>query len=92
MTCHPIVHVFPGQGDFSVTPLVKSLREPVVRRNFAHVSTQVERIAAEYGIHSLVPAILSEDPPGDRKIADLAPGAQQLATYITPVRYLLPGA
>jgi [acyl-carrier-protein] S-malonyltransferase len=83
MTDNPeVIHVFPGQGDFSTAPLLRSLREqPIIKKIFVSTFARIDPVGEEYGIPSLGSALLSPDPPDESTLSDLAPGAQQLALF-----------
>ncbi|MGW7518613.1 acyltransferase domain-containing protein [Streptomyces sp. NPDC054796] len=77
-----IVHTFPGQGDFAVSPLVRAVREHVpVRMAVAETFAEVDRAGAESGIPPLGPALLSERPPTGRDLAHGPVGSSQLALF-----------
>ncbi|MBD3004847.1 acyltransferase domain-containing protein [Streptomyces sp. 5-10] len=77
-----VVHVFPGQGDFATGPLLRALHElPAIKKAVTEVFASIDPVGAEYGIPSLGSALLAPDPPDETVLADLAPGAQQLALF-----------
>ncbi|MFI9048010.1 ACP S-malonyltransferase [Streptomyces sp. NPDC053427] len=81
-----VVHLFPGQGDFSVGPLVRTARTvPRVRAAVAEVFGQAEDVAAEFGIPPLADALLSDTPPGGRELAQGPVGTAQLALFCSSV-------
>ena len=53
-----VVHAFPGQGDFALTPLVRALRtQPVLRAALRAVAARTDPVAAENGIAPLAPRL-----------------------------------
>lgn len=77
-----VIHLFPGQGDFAVTPLVRAVREhSVVRAAVAGVFARIDGASAEYGIPALEPALLGGSPPSGRELAAAATGTAQVAMF-----------
>ena len=77
-----VVHLFPGQGDFSVSPLVRAVGDhPVVRAAVAEVFGQVDEASSAYGIPALGPALLGDAPPSGRELAAAPIGTPQVALF-----------
>ncbi|MFD5317380.1 acyltransferase domain-containing protein [Streptomyces sp. NPDC127098] len=77
-----VVHMFPGQGDFSVTPLVRAVRtRPVVRAAAAEVFARIDEVSDGYGIPALGPALLGDRPPSGRELAAGPVGTPQVALF-----------
>jgi [acyl-carrier-protein] S-malonyltransferase len=77
-----VVHLFPGQGDFAVSPLVRAAREhPVVRTAVAEVFEQVDGVSGAYGVPALGPALLGDAPPSGRELAAGPIGTPQVALF-----------
>ncbi|MCC2274026.1 acyltransferase domain-containing protein [Streptomyces sp. ET3-23] len=77
-----IVHLFPGQGDFSLSALLRAARtHRPVRDALAGVLRQADGVAAEFGIRPLGPWLLGSSPPSGRELAAAAPGTPQLALF-----------
>lgn len=77
-----VVHTFPGQGDFSVSPLARAVREhPQVRSAVAETFAEVDRAGVEFEIPPLGPALLSAEPPTGRELAHGPTGSSQLALF-----------
>ena len=77
-----VVHLFPGQGDFSVSPLARAASaQPLVRSAVAEVFEEVDKAGAEYGLDALGPALLSSTPPTGRQLATAPVGTPQLALF-----------
>ncbi|MFJ9853734.1 ACP S-malonyltransferase [Streptomyces sp. NPDC101150] len=77
-----VVHLFPGQGDFSVSPLVRAARTvPGMRAAVAEVFAEVGDVAAEFGIPPLAGPLLGDTPPSGRELAHGPVGAAQLALF-----------
>ncbi|NSC19882.1 acyltransferase domain-containing protein [Streptomyces albus subsp. chlorinus] len=77
-----VVHLFPGQGDFAVSPLAGAARaHPVVRVAVADVFAQVDEVSAAYGIPALGPALLGGTPPSGRELAAGPVGTPQVALF-----------
>lgn len=75
-----IVHLFPGQGDFATTPLVRATRaHPVVRAAAATVFARIDEVSTGYGIPPLRPALLGDRPPSGRDLAAAPVGTPQVA-------------
>ncbi|MFE7461520.1 acyltransferase domain-containing protein [Streptomyces sp. NPDC057554] len=76
------VHLFPGQGDFSVSTLVGSAHTtPGLRTALREVFEQVDTVAAERGLPELGPRLLGTDPPSGRALANATTGTAQLALF-----------
>lgn len=76
------VHLFPGQGDFSVGGLVRTARSTAGVRTAVHeVFEQVDAVAAERGLPPLGPRLLGARPPSGGELALAAPGVYQLAQF-----------
>ncbi|AEW98707.1 acyltransferase domain-containing protein [Streptantibioticus cattleyicolor] len=78
-----VVHAFPGQGDFALTPLVRALRtQPVLRAALRAVAARTDPVAAENGIAPLAPRLLGARPPSLRDLAGEEPGTVQYALFV----------
>lgn len=78
----PIIHVFPGQGDFSLSRLLKAVnKNPLVRDVFHEVFLQVDSAGKNLGLPPLTQALLSSDPPTGHELASRRDGSHQLALY-----------
>lgn len=76
------VHLFPGQGDFSVSTLVASARTtPGLRKATHEVFEQVDTVTAERGLPRLGPWLLGPEPPSGRALASASTGTSQLALF-----------
>ncbi|MEU3978181.1 acyltransferase domain-containing protein [Streptomyces bacillaris] len=76
------VHLFPGQGDFSVSTLVASARTtPGLRKAAREVFEQVDTVTAERGLPRLGPWLLGPEPPSGRALASATTGTSQLALF-----------
>ncbi|MGW8378364.1 acyltransferase domain-containing protein [Streptomyces sp. ODS28] len=76
------VHVFPGQGDFALSPLVRGVRtQPLVRAAVEEVFDEIDAAGAEYGVPPLGRALLSPYPPSGRDLAEGPVGRPQLALF-----------
>ncbi|WP_019358962.1 acyltransferase domain-containing protein [Streptomyces sp. AA1529] len=76
------VHLFPGQGDFAVSPLVAAARaHPVVRAAAEEVFAQVDAVSGSYGVPALGPALLGSTPPSGRTLAAGPVGTPQVALF-----------
>ncbi|MGW1376847.1 ACP S-malonyltransferase [Streptomyces sp. NPDC002446] len=81
-----IVHLFPGQGDFAVSPLVRAARaHTAVRTAVTEVFGEAEETGREFGIAPLAPALLSDSPPSGRDLAAATVGTPQLALFCSSV-------
>ncbi|WP_146259089.1 acyltransferase domain-containing protein [Streptomyces tateyamensis] len=77
-----VVHLFSGQGDFALTPLLRLLpRVPSLAAAVAEVFAQADRAAAEFGVAPLGPRLLGSSPPSAGALAGEPPGAVQLALF-----------
>ncbi|MGI5346999.1 ACP S-malonyltransferase [Streptomyces sp. CA-250714] len=77
-----VVHLFPGQGDFAVSPLVRAVRaHPVLRAAAAEVFAQVDEVSRTYGIPALGRALLGDTPPSGRELAAAPLGTPQVALF-----------
>ncbi|QIQ03391.1 acyltransferase domain-containing protein [Streptomyces liangshanensis] len=76
------LHLFPGQGDFALTPLVKGLRaHRPLRDAVTGVFEDIDRVAVEHGLAPLGPRLVSDAPPSGRELAEGPPGTAQLALF-----------
>ncbi|ATY95823.1 acyltransferase [Streptomyces cavourensis] len=76
------VHLFPGQGDFSVSTLVASAHAtPGLRKAVHEVFEQVDTVTAERGLPRLGPWLLGPEPPSGRALAGATTGTSQLALF-----------
>jgi len=76
------VHLFPGQGDFSVGALVRAVRADESLRTAAEqVFEAVDGVAGERGLRPLGPWLLGPTPPTARELAGSALGSAQLALF-----------
>ncbi|ARF53897.1 acyltransferase domain-containing protein [Streptomyces gilvosporeus] len=81
-----IVHVFPGQGDFAVSPLVRAIRtHAAVRKSVAEVFRETEDVGRQFGIAPLAGALLGDSPPSGRDLAAARVGTPQLALFCSSV-------
>ncbi|NEC87828.1 ACP S-malonyltransferase [Streptomyces sp. SID12501] len=76
------VHLFPGQGDFSVSSLVRAARaDGGVLAAVRQVFQEIDDIAVGLGLPPLGPWLLGANPPSGRDLAQAATGATQLALF-----------
>ncbi|NEB00383.1 acyltransferase domain-containing protein [Streptomyces sp. SID13726] len=76
------VHLFPGQGDFSVAALAGAVRPGTGLATAARqVFEEVDQVTAERGLPRLGPWLLGQRPPSGRELAHAGPGLAQLALY-----------
>lgn len=75
------VHLFPGQGDFSVGPLIRAARSGAMAAAVRAVFEQIDTVAAERGLRPLGPWLLGQQPPTGRELAQAATGMSQLALF-----------
>ncbi|WP_034087017.1 acyltransferase domain-containing protein [Streptacidiphilus albus] len=77
-----VIHLFPGQGDFPVSPLARATRPGGALREAAfQVFEQVDQVAVERGCPPLAPWLLSSRAPGGRDLARARLGTVQLALF-----------
>ncbi|MEU2870507.1 acyltransferase domain-containing protein [Streptomyces olivoreticuli] len=85
-TLRTVVHLFPGQGDFAVSPLVRAIHtHPPVREAVAEVFEHADPVGAEFGIAPLGPWLLGASPPSGRDLATASVGTAQLALFCSSV-------
>ncbi|MDH6121670.1 ACP S-malonyltransferase [Kitasatospora sp. GAS204B] len=78
----PIVHAFPGQGDFPLSPLARALAAlPQLRTAVAEVFGVADPVGAEFDVRPLGPRLLDSTPPSGATLAAEAPGTAQLALF-----------
>ncbi|MER5642127.1 acyltransferase domain-containing protein [Kitasatospora sp. NPDC002227] len=76
------IHLFPGQGDFSLAALQAVLpRAPLLRAAVAEVFTEADPVGGEFGVSPLGPRLLGRAPPSSRELAEEAVGTVQFALY-----------
>lgn len=75
-----VIHVFPGQGDFSLDALRKAVQaRPVVNAAARRVFSDVDAAVADLGIPALEPLLWA---PGQQNVpASAPPGTAQVALY-----------
>ncbi|MBO8192203.1 acyltransferase domain-containing protein [Streptomyces oryzae] len=77
-----VVHLFPGQGDFAVSPLIRAARtHAVVRAAATEVFAQIDEVSDAYGVPALGPALLGDTPPSGRELAAGPLGTTQVALF-----------
>ncbi|GAA1941927.1 ACP S-malonyltransferase [Kitasatospora viridis] len=77
-----VVHLFPGQGDFSLSPLVRLLPDAgTLARSVAEVFEEADSVAAEFDVVPIGPRLLGARPPSAGGLAAEAPGTVQLALF-----------
>lgn len=77
-----VIHLFPGQGDFAVSPLARLTRPGGPLREAAmEVFEQVDRVALERGATPLAAWLFSARKPSGRDLAHAAAGTAQLALF-----------
>lgn len=84
-----VVHMFPGQGDFSLTPLLRVLpRVPSLARALAEVFGEADTVAAEFGVTPIGPRLAAPPALGavgpalsTSGLAGESPGTVQLALF-----------
>jgi len=80
------VHLFPGQGDFAVSALVRAVRSGgPVRDAVREVFASVDQVASERGLPALGPWLLGPSPVNGRDLAAAPTGTSQLALFATSV-------
>ncbi|MFI0977426.1 ACP S-malonyltransferase [Streptomyces sp. NPDC021093] len=76
------VHVFPGQGDFAVSMLLRGAADsPPLRRTAESVFDEIDERAVGRGLRPLRRWLFGDRPPGGRELAHAAPGTLQLALF-----------
>jgi [acyl-carrier-protein] S-malonyltransferase len=79
-----VVHLFPGQGDFSVAPLLRAVTVHKRMRAAADdVFAVVDAVAAERGLRPVGPWLFGPQPPRGRDVARAGTGLLHLAMYGT---------
>lgn len=77
-----VVHLFPGQGDFPVAPLLRAVTaHKRVRTAADEVFAAVDAVAAERGLRPPGPWLLGADPPRGRDPARAGTGVPHLSMY-----------
>lgn len=77
-----VVHIFPGQGDFSIKALTHAAKEHTcVRKAVRSVFECVDRVAQDFGISPLGPDLLDGTPPTSEDLASRVAGSHQLALF-----------
>ncbi|MFJ8045767.1 acyl transferase [Kitasatospora sp. NPDC096147] len=76
------VHLFPGQGDFGLGPLLRALSTtPSLRRALGEVFEEVDQVAPELGVLPIGPRLTAATAPSARDLAAEMPGTLQLAQF-----------
>jgi len=75
------VHLFPGQGDFSVGSLIRAAQAGSMGAAVREVFEQIDEVAVERGLRPLGPWLLGRQPPSGRELAQAATGTSQLALF-----------
>lgn len=77
-----VVHLFPGQGDFPVAPLLRAvMAHKRVRAAADEVFTAVDAVAVERGLRPPGPWLLGPEPPRGRDLARARTGLLHLSLY-----------
>ncbi|WP_438296078.1 acyltransferase domain-containing protein [Streptomyces sp. HUAS TT7] len=77
-----VIHLFAGQGDFTVSALVRACRQGgPLRQPAEDVLPEVDRAGAEHGLPPLTPWLLGPNPPSTRQLSEAPTGTLQLALY-----------
>ncbi|MET9835440.1 acyltransferase domain-containing protein [Streptomyces sp. NPDC006385] len=77
-----MVHLFPGQGDFPVAPLLRAVTaHKRVRSAADEVFAAVDAVAVERGLRPLGPWLLGPEPPRGRDLARAGTGLPHLFMY-----------
>lgn len=76
-----VIHLFPGQGDFSVKSLARSAQTRALGTAVREVFEQIDDVAVERGLPPLGPWLLGQQPPSGRELAQAATGMSQLALF-----------
>ncbi|MEE1822640.1 acyltransferase domain-containing protein [Streptomyces sp. BE20] len=77
-----VVHMFPGQGDFSLTPLLRILpRVPALARAVVEVFDEADTVAAEFGVTPIGPRLAGGRVLSAGVLAGEPPGTVQLALF-----------
>ena len=81
-----IVHAFPGQGDFSVSTLIRAMREnDVVRDAVREILELADPAGAEEGVPPVSESLLGPEPPDGRELAEAPVGTPQLVLFAVTV-------
>ncbi|MEU5219631.1 acyltransferase domain-containing protein [Streptomyces sp. NPDC020807] len=76
------VHLFPGQGDFSVSSLARAARtEERVFSAVRQVFLEIDEVAVGCGLPRLGPWLLGPEPPTGPALANAPTGTAQLALF-----------
>jgi [acyl-carrier-protein] S-malonyltransferase len=76
------IHLFPGQGDFALTPLLRALAAvPVLCRAVAETFDAADPVGEEFGVRPIGPRLRGLRPPSAAELAAEAPGTVQLALF-----------
>ncbi|MFJ8434932.1 acyltransferase domain-containing protein [Kitasatospora sp. NPDC094019] len=79
-----VAHLFPGQGDFALTPLLRMLPAvPSLARELTEVFEEADPVAAEYGIAPIGPRLVTGRPLSTSALAAEPAGTVQLALFAT---------
>ncbi|TDD28859.1 acyltransferase domain-containing protein [Actinomadura sp. KC06] len=77
-----VVHIFPGQGNFPLTPLRRAVASSgVLHRCVWDVFTEADPVGAKRGIPVLRKALLGTRQLSGRDLAAMPPGTAQLALF-----------
>ncbi|GAB2720430.1 acyltransferase domain-containing protein [Kitasatospora kifunensis] len=75
------VHVFPGQGDFTLSPVIRALAVPVLREALERTFRDADAAGARFGLRPIGPRLLGPAPPSTVALTAEAPGTLQLALF-----------
>ena len=79
---YSVTHLFPGQGDFSVTTLLSALTDNrFLRHIFAGTFAEIDEAARLESLPAVGAMLLSDKPPNGRTLAAAPVGTVQLAMY-----------
>ena len=79
-----VVHLFPGQGDFTLGPLLPQLwSNPLLRDELGSIFERVDPVGAEFGLRAVGPRLLGGEGLSTGVLAAENPGTLQLTLFGT---------
>jgi [acyl-carrier-protein] S-malonyltransferase len=79
-----VIHAFPAQGDFALTPLVGALAvSSTLRAALRSVSEITDSVVGGFGVRPLGPRLLGDSPPSLKELFAEATGSAQYALYLS---------
>ena len=79
-----VVHLFPGQGDFTLSPLLPEIwSNALLRDEVGSIFERIDKVGAEFDLRAIGPRLLGADEVSTGALASENPGTLQLVLFGT---------